>query len=177
MFRKIAFLVSLFLVVNTSFAQKNNTIPDSTKWSSPKKATVLAFIPGLGQIYNKKYWKLPIVYGGFAALIYSVSFYQNQYNILRQAVKDKNNNIPISDPSLQPYDVANLVSLRDFYRESRDLSWIGLGGLYILQIIDASVDAHLQEFDVSENISIKWQPNFDYQAGNSFIGCNIKLKF
>jgi hypothetical protein len=131
----------------------------------------------LGQIYNKKYWKLPIVYGGFAALIYSVSFYQNQYDILRQAVLDKNAGKQLSDPTLQPYDAANLVSLRDFYRENRDLSWIGIGGLYALQIIDAAVDAHLQEFDVSENLSLKWQPNYNIQAGKAFVGATFILHF
>jgi hypothetical protein len=74
-------------------------------------------------------------------------------------------------------DDANLVSLRDFYRESRDLSWIGIGGLYALQIIDAAVDAHLQEFDVSENLTLKWQPDYRIQAGRAFVGATLKLEF
>jgi hypothetical protein len=125
------------------------------------------------QIYNKKYWKLPIVYGGFAALIYSVAFYQKQYDDLRQAVKDRNAGLTLTDPTLEPLDIANLVSFRDFYRENRDLSWIGIGALYGLQIMDAAVDAHLQEFDVSENLSLRWQPDYRIQYGQAFLGATF----
>jgi hypothetical protein len=180
MLKKILFILCVLAGINTANAQRNNDKPyvaDTTHWSKPKKATYLALVPGLGQIYNKKYWKLPIVYGGFVALIYAVSFYQNQYDITRQAVLDKNAGRPIADPTLQPLDAANLVSLRDFYRESRDLSWIGMGGLYALQVIDAAVDAHLQEFDVTENLTLKWQPDFRIQAGSSFVGVTLKLAF
>jgi hypothetical protein len=180
MLKKLLFILCVLAFANLAQAQRNNDKPyvsDTTHWSKPKKATYLALVPGLGQIYNKKYWKLPIVYGGFAALIYSVSFYQNEYDLVRQAVLDKNAGRPISDPTLEPLDIANLVSLRDFYRESRDLSWIGIGGLYALQIIDASVDAHLQEFDVSENLTLKWQPDYRVQAGRAFVGATLKLEF
>jgi len=180
MLKKILFILCVLAFANLAQAQRNNDKPyvsDTTHWSKPKKATYLALVPGLGQIYNKKYWKLPIVYGGFAALIYSVSFYQNEYDIVRQAVLDKKAGRPISDPTLQPLDDANLVSLRDFYRDSRDLSWIGIGGLYALQIIDAAVDAHLQEFDVSENLTLKWQPDYRIQAGRAFVGATLRLEF
>jgi hypothetical protein len=180
MLKKLLFILCVLAFANLAQAQRNNDKPyvsDTTHWSKPKKATYLALVPGLGQIYNKKYWKLPIVYGGFAALIYSVSFYQNEYDLVRQAVLDKNAGRPISDPTLEPLDIANLVSLRDFYRESRDLSWIGIGGLYALQIIDAAVDAHLQEFDVSENLTLKWQPDYRVQAGRAFVGATLKLEF
>ena len=180
MLKKLLFILCVLAFANLAQAQRNNDKPyvsDTIHWSKPKKATYLALVPGLGQIYNKKYWKLPIVYGGFAALIYSVSFYQNEYDLVRQAVLDKNAGRPISDPTLEPLDIANLVSLRDFYRESRDLSWIGIGGLYALQIIDAAVDAHLQEFDVSENLTLKWQPDYRVQAGREFVGATLKLEF
>ncbi len=179
MLKKILFILCLLTLVNTAYAQRVEDKPyvaDTTKWSHSKKATYLAFVPGLGQIYNKKYWKLPIVYGGFAALIYSVGFYQTQYDQLKQAVLDRNAKKPLSDPSLEPLDLANLISFRDFYRENRDLSWIGMGGLYALQIIDAAVDAHLQEFDVSENLSLKWQPDYRIQSGQAFVGATVWLQ-
>lgn len=178
MLKKILLIFCVFLLINKANAQKNNDKPyvaDSTSWSRPKKATYLAFVPGLGQIYNKKYWKLPIVYGGFAALIYSVTFYQKQYDEVRQAVLDRNAGLKLADPTLEPLDIANLTSLRDFYRENRDLSWIGIGGLYALQIIDAAVDAHLQEFDVSENLSLKWQPDYHFQYGQAYVGATFRL--
>jgi hypothetical protein len=179
MLKKILFILFVLMLVNTAYAQKVEDKPyvsDTTKWSRPKKATYMAFVPGLGQIYNKKYWKLPIVYGGFVALIYSVGFYQTQYDQLKQAVLDRQAKIPLSDPTLEPLDLANLISFRDFYRENRDLSWIGIGGLYALQIIDAAVDAHLQEFDVSENLSLKWQPDYRVQSGQAFVGATIWLQ-
>jgi hypothetical protein len=179
MLKKILFILFVLMLVNTAYAQRVEDKPyvsDTTKWSRPKKATYLAFIPGLGQIYNKKYWKLPIVYGGFAALFYSVGFYQTQYDQLKQAVLDRQAKKPLSDPTLEPLDLANLISFRDFYRENRDLSWIGMGGLYALQIIDAAVDAHLQEFDVSENLSLKWQPDYRIQSGQAFVGATVWLK-
>jgi Family of unknown function (DUF5683) len=180
MLRKLFFLFLCFLCLHTLQAQKQTDkayTPDTTKMSRPKKATLLALVPGLGQIYNKKYWKLPIVYGGFAALIYSVGFYQNQYDIFRQAVQRRNAKLPIGDPQLEPLPDPYLVELRDFYRENRDLSWIGLGGLYALQIIDAAVDAHLQEFDVSENLSLRWDPNYQILYGQAFVGATIRLQF
>lgn len=179
MLKKILFILCLLTIVITAYSQRVDDKPyvsDTTKWSRPKKATMMAFVPGMGQIYNKKYWKLPIVYGGFAALIYSVGFYQTQYDQLKQAVLDRNAKKPLSDPTLEPLDLANLISFRDFYRENRDLSWIGMGGLYALQIIDAAVDAHLQEFDVSENLSIKWQPDYRIQSGQTFVGATIWLQ-
>jgi hypothetical protein len=176
MLKKILFILCVLMIANTAYAQKVEDKPyvsDTTKWSRPKKVTFLAFVPGLGQIYNKKYWKLPIVYGGFAALIYSVTFYQKQYDDLRQAVKDRNAGLTLTDPSLEPLDIANLVSFRDFYRENRDLSWIGIGALYGLQIMDAAVDAHLQEFDVTENLSLRWQPDYRIQYGQAFLGATF----
>ena len=157
---------------------KQKTYPfakiDSTKPYNPRIAILRSAIgPGWGQITNKKYWKLPIVYGGFAALIYSVTFYQKQYDDLRQAVKDRNAGLTLTDPSLEPLDIANLVSFRDFYRENRDLSWIGIGALYGLQIMDAAVDAHLQEFDVTENLSLRWQPDYRIQYGQAFLGATF----
>ena len=180
MFKKIIFILCAFVLINNTYAQRNNDKPyvaDSTKWTSAKKATVLALVPGLGQIYNKKYWKLPIVYGGFAALIYSVSFYQIQYNSLSQAVKDRKAGLALADPTLEPLDMANLTAYRDFYRTNRDLSWIGIGALYALQMMDAAVDAHLQEFDVSENLSLKWQPDYSIQTGQAFVGATFWLTF
>ncbi|MES2726087.1 MAG: DUF5683 domain-containing protein [Bacteroidota bacterium] len=180
MFRKLFFVLCALVLLQNIYAQKqtNTTYtPDTTKMSRPKKATLLAFVPGLGQIYNKKYWKLPIVYGGFAALIYSVSFYQNQYDIYRVAVQKRNAKQPIGDPQIEPLQDSYLIELRDFYRESRDLSWIGIGGLYALQIIDAAVDAHLQEFDVSENLTLRWDPSYQVVYGHAFVGASVRLKF
>ena len=141
-------------------------VPDSTlvkqkKKHSPLKATIMsAALPGLGQVYNGKWWKVPIIYGGFGGLIYSSVFndlkcqtYRNAY-LLR--VDDDPNTVDEFDGV---YSDANLRELIDFYQRNRDLSLIFTGVLYALNIIDASVDAHLKDFDVSDDLSMKVRPS------------------
>jgi hypothetical protein len=130
---------------------------------SPKKATYLALIPGLGQIYNRKYWKLPIVYAGFAVTGYfaftnrvEYKNYKDAYICATNAAADTNY---ICNNSLaQKYPVTSLQSQMDYYRRNMELSYIFMGVWYILQMVDATVDAHLFYWDVSDDISIRTQP-------------------
>jgi hypothetical protein len=157
---------------------KTDTVLIKTPKHSPKKATLLsAFLPGAGQIYNKKYWKVPILYGGFAALIYSYVFYLDQYNIYREAYKKKNSNQTIDDPQIAQLPAEMIYNIRESYRESRDLSMIALVGLYALNVIDAAVDAHLYAFDVSENLSLRVEPSFQYTGRSNFTMLSLKLNF
>lgn len=124
---------------------------------SPKKATLYsAIVPGLGQIYNKKYWKLPIVYGGLAASIYAIIWNTQQYNIYAEAFDTRVDGG--QDQFYNIYSIPNLISLQNFYRNNRDLSVIIALAVYGLQILDANIDAHLFDFDVSEDLNIKAEP-------------------
>lgn len=146
-----------------------------TPMAHPKKAALLSLIPGAGQAYNKKYWKMPIIYAGFGALTYSFIFYSNEFSRVREAYKQKINNQPISDPEFENVPEDMLYRVRESYRKSRDLSAIGMAGLYILNIIDAAVDAHLKGFDVSDKLSLRVMPDYNYWMGNTYVGVNLKL--
>ncbi len=125
----------------------------------PKVATWMALFPGLGQIYNKKYWKLPIVYAGFGVLGYfgfsNRSYYidyREAYNCKVELGEDCDN------PLAQRYSAEDLQSIRDYYRRNMELSFIFTGVWYILQILDATVDAHLYYWEVDDETTLSVQP-------------------
>ena len=129
-------------------------------YPNPKKALFLSLaIPGGGQFYNRKYWKVPIVWAGYAALIYSAQFNGSNYRILRDAV------IAEFDGELHRFsdtglDVGDLQRLRDQYDKRKQLSYIGLFALHLVQTAEAFVDCHLKTFDVSEDLSLRVGPSF-----------------
>ncbi len=138
---------------------------------NPVKATWLALvIPGGGQIYNRKYWKLPIFYGGFAGCAYALTWNGKMYKDYSQAYKDavneKWNSSSITD--LLPPGYINNVSKpqltetlrkrKDTYRRYRDLSIFAFIGVYLLSVVDAYVDAELSNFDISPDLSMKVEP-------------------
>lgn len=144
----------------------------STWRPSAKRAMWLAIvIPGVGQIYNRKYWKLPIVYGGFLGCLYAIRWNNQMYHDYSQAYMD----IMDNDPNTQSYNeflhLGNTITSentelyqdlfrrrKDFYRRYRDLSIFILVGVYALSVIDAYVDASLSEFDISKDLSLRIQP-------------------
>jgi len=121
---------------------------------SAKKAMLYAAIcPGLGQIYNKKYWKLPILYAGLGTAVYFVFFNQHYYNLYRNDL-----NAETANPSSSLYSASELSSLISYYHNDRDLSYIITVGVYLISIVDANVDAQLKGFNVSDDISFKFTP-------------------
>ena len=130
----------------------------------PRKAALYsAALPGLGQIYNKKYWKVPIIYGGFSILGYLIVHSNDQYQVFRRAriaeesgQKEQNPLAGLGVPSYQ--NVNNLANNVDNTRKQRDFMIILTAGLYGLNIMDAIVDAHLIEFDVNPDLSFKLEP-------------------
>lgn len=143
----------------------------------PRKALLYAAIfPGSGQIYNKKYWKVPLVYGGFAAGIYLVSSYQDLY------LQYKNELFGIlSDGSLKSptgYTEAQLRRLVNVYKRERDFFSIVTVFWYVLQLVDAHVDAHLKEFDVNPQLQVKLEPVIESnQMTGKSAGIALKFKF
>jgi hypothetical protein len=128
-------------------------------WSDPKKASVLsAILPGAGQVYNKRYWKVPVIYGLEGALIYSIIQQNANYNYYKtELIKVINGGI-----SKDGYSAQQLSLLKNQSKKWRDLSIAGSVLVYVLNIIDANVDAHLKTFDISDNLSfqIKIFPDF-----------------
>ena len=185
----------LYFIGDAAVNYKTNDV------SRVKKATTLACIcPGAGQIYNRSYWKVPFVVGGFAAMIYCIDWNNRGYQrfkkaySLRAAYDEAMANYN-SDPELYPrpegstdefrgrYAASYLKNLRDNYRRNRDLCIIVTAGIYLLQIVDAHVDAHLKDYDISDDLSMTIEPKIDYTyvptAGGHrpIYGFNINVNF
>jgi hypothetical protein len=173
-----SFIATLFLVVFCFIPLKAQRDTGRVAVHSPHKASVLsALLPGAGQYYNKKYWKIPIIYAGFAGLGYLTVSNHDSYATYRDAFKNRaDGDESTTDPYVGIYSDNDLITLKDFYRRNRDLSLIGVGVLYILNIIDATVDAHLFRFDVSDNLSLEWTPVPEFASGNSPTSLSISIK-
>lgn len=157
-----------------SIKTKKQKMPrDWATWKpNPKRAMWLALVlPGAGQIYNRKYWKLPIVYGGFVGCIYAMRWNNQMYRDYSQAYLD----IMDDDPNTQSYNqFLHLGSeinssnesryqelfrkRKDRYRRWRDMSFFCLVGVYAISVIDAYVDATLSEFDISDDLTMRVEP-------------------
>ena len=158
---------------------------DWNSWHpSPKRAMWLAIVvPGAGQIYNRKYWKLPIFYGGFLGCYYAMRWNNMMYRDYSQGYMD------LMDGNLETQSYNQFMHLgmridesnatdvqrysnkfkrrKDYYRRYRDMSAFILIGVYALSVIDAYVDASLSEFDISEDLSMKVSPTFMRNEGYS----------
>lgn len=160
--------------------------------SSVKKATTLACIfPGAGQIYNRSYWKVPFVVGGFASMIYCIDWNNRGYQRFKKAYSlladyEQNPNKYPDGPTDEfhgRYSTDFIRNLRNNYRRNRDLCIIVTAGIYLLQIVDAHVDAHLKDYDISDDLSMSIEPKIDYTyvptaGGNRPIyGFNINVNF
>jgi len=157
--------------------------------------------PGMGQIYNRKYWKIPLVYAGFGALIYSVGYNSSNYNMYMKAYQDFTDLIPETvsyqkvilyadpatyDPVLHPdtyhpsdaaYYREGMLRLLDSYKRYRDLSYIGIAGWYLISILDANVDASLFNYDISDNLDIAIAPiQVPLPGGYPAAGINVGLR-
>lgn len=119
-----------------------------------KAAFYSAVVPGLGQIYNKKYWKLPLVYGGMGVSLYYYSFNNGKYHEYRNAYKNRLAGKPVTG-ELAGLSNDILIRGQKFHQRNRDLSMLITVGIYILNIVDANVDAHLKQFNVNENLTFK----------------------
>lgn len=183
------FIILLFAASNDSFAQQQNQRiglfrKDSAGYHSAKKATYYSMmLPGLGQAYNKKYWKIPIIYAGFGTLGYFISFNGKEYRNFRQAynIVATGDSVNFSNHYVVRYN-ANLDQLREgrnYYRRNLEFNYILAVLLYVLNIVDASVDGNLYDFDVSDDVSIKFEPmqnNMVYRPEPA-VGITLRYRF
>lgn len=144
---------------NTSPLRNNGIDQEQAFIPSPARAAMLsATLPGLGQVYNRKYWKVPIIYAGFGTLAYFVDFNNTNYRKWRRAwlARVDGNPNTIDDFPLHSTDV--LERAMNYYRRNLEITYMLAAGLYLLNILDASVDAHLMDFDVGERLSLGLKP-------------------
>ena len=174
--------------------QSNTTDTPIFRKPDPIKATWLALIiPGGGQIYNRKYWKLPIVYGGFVGCLYAYNWNGQMYKDYRQAYLDIMDSDPNTDSFkdfFRPgYDFEKnkeylkdvFKKRKDRYRRWRDLSIFSFIGVYAISVIDAYVDAQLSSFDITDDISLTIEPqrikNTNSITGEEYYGLNFNISF
>ena len=198
-------LVAMFMSSNQTLAQNEEpaivsadtvfATPLTVQPHSPHKATFYsAILPGLGQAYNKKYWKIPILYAGIGGVVYGLDFNTTNYKKYRRAYRD----ILIQDPSnksyleVLPLNITEdqvlkggqyadwfqnaLESRKKYYKKYRDLSYVGLALVYVLNLVDASVDAHFKTFDVSDDLSFHIEPTITPMYGG-YNGIGVQVRF
>lgn len=184
----IVVILACLLCVCPTQAQKNAVkVPvhgtDTVRKTrhSPTAALLLSIIPGAGQIYNHKYWKLPIVYGSLAASGYFV--YVSAHNMVAfrdEFINRRDNNIEKLVPAYALLNDENILQLKNNYRRDMEIA-IGITTvLYVLNMIDAYVDAHLYSFDISDDLSLQWAPALmptTLASNRMSFGVNLQLKW
>lgn len=147
-------------------------------YPNPKKALYLSLaIPGAGQVYNKRWWKLPFVYGGYTLMILAIDHNTSGYKTYRDAyiAELAGEEHAFSQTGL---DANDLRQIRDGYDKNRQLSYIGLFALHIIQTAEAFVDCHLKTFDVSDDLSLRIRPDMGLTADNqSYVGIGFNFYF
>lgn len=158
----VILLVTCFLsqaVVSQSVAVPPGS--ESRKHSPHKASLYSAVLPGLGQVYNRKYWKVPIVYAGIGTITYLALLNRFEYREARDAYIYVVNgeSYPTDNKFVGRYQANDLIQIRDYYRRNTEVSWILLGVWYMLNIVDATVDAHFFDYDISENLTLQLNPS------------------
>ncbi len=141
---------------------------------APSKAAFYsAIVPGLGQAYNKKYWKIPLVYGAMGTSLYFYITNNKKYHSYRDAYKRRLEGY--NDDPYQYLDDSRLIQAQRFYQRNRDLSMLVTIGFYVLNIVDANVDAHLLQFNVNDNLS--FQPDLYQNEMNNKTNLGLSLNY
>jgi hypothetical protein len=185
----VFFLFSFYVFCNESYAQKAKS--DTTikakisipKDNKPKRAALLsAVVPGLGQIYNRSYWKVPLVYLGLGTSYYFINLNYKEIKLINTEIEKRLNNEPEetwNSRYIAYSDASQLDIVSQDYRRRLELGAILGVVFYSFQVVDALVDAHLKNFDVSDNLSIQIKPSIIPYKTNNFasgVAINLKLK-
>lgn len=148
----LIFTVSLNAQTEGLIVAKDTVSTEINPLAPAKAAFYSAILPGLGQAYNKKYWKIPIVYGAIGASVYFYAENNKKYHQYRDAYKRRL--AGYNDDEFGFLDNNRLIDGQRFYQRNRDLSLLVAGLFYILNIVDANVDAHLMQFNVNDKLSL-----------------------
>ena len=179
----LLFTIQVSGLGQTTINTSDTTIAVSVKHHIPKIATQRsAIIPGWGQIYNRQYWKVPLVYGVLAIPAATYQYNADLYTKAKFAYEARfkeangdNSDISKIDPTLKNLSIASLQSYRNIFRKDRDYSimWFILG--WGLNVLDATVSGHLKEFDINNDLSLKIQPSYQPQYRQA--GLSLQLHF
>ena len=189
----LSYILLFFVFVCTTVqAQQNDSIKNNFRedsiqskravnkaiYSNARKASIMsACLPGLGQVYNKKYWKVPVIYAVLGGLTYWGITSQTQLKYYSNNLRFQNDEDPAT-LNTSGYSTEQLVTQKRYYRKFRDIAVIAGVLVYLINIIDANVDAHLKTFDVSDDLSLQLKPysNLDY-TNKLQAGLTLKLNF
>jgi hypothetical protein len=168
--RTLILLLAIFLLHDLTGQENPTASGDSirrerevrkTIYSAPRKASIMsAIIPGLGQAYNRKFWKIPVIYAGLGGFGYMFAVNNAEYRYYRKHLIAYYDDDPATENTTF-YSGEQLQSQKLYYRKLRDFAGIGIGIIYLLNIVDANVDAHLRTFDVSDDLSLQLSPGID----------------
>lgn len=176
---------SFLLVTAPGLAQSDTLKTEKKKnpstYRRARTASVMsAILPGAGQVYNKKYWKVPIIYAGLGGFGYLFYVNQQKFSYYSKNLKAEYDN-DANTINESGYSGTQLQTLKADYRKSRDLGIIGCAVFYALNILDANVDAHLTTFDVSDDLSLELRPYNNVYSFHTSIGMqsgvSLNLKF
>ena len=173
--RQIFLAPIIFLFIGSLAAQ--DTLQPKVRLHSPRKALIFsAIFPGAGQIYNKQYWKAPVVWGGFVALGFSLDHNITFYTEFRKAYIDRTDgdSTTVDKYVLDFPEEEQLLRITKYFRRNLDLTLLGMTLLYLANLVDAYVDAHLFEFDVGDDLTVQWQPEF-YNMQSRALNTGIHL--
>lgn len=151
-------------------------------YPNPKKAAIMSLVvPGAGQVYNKGIWyvKVPVIYGALGGMVYLIDFNQSSYRRFRDAYRARLQDQPHEFSNTRLDNERTLRVLRDNYDKNTQLSYVGLVVVYALQSVEAFVDAHLNTFDMSDDLTLQLKPSFesDLISGQPTLGVGVVLKF
>ena len=171
--------VSQILDLNDSLDTDFSNINLNTKKNSKyNKAPMLsAILPGLGQIHNKQYWKLPVIYGGYLLIGHYIKFNNNMYKEFRSALIAQTDENDLTINPFPNFSESSLERNMEYWRRNRDLLIIFTGVYYILNIVDAHVFSHLNDFDIGNDISFSLSPEISKFGYNHNFGISLKFKF
>lgn len=168
------------LLIKPAFSQSSINIDSLEKSHPPGKAAFRsAILPGYGQAYNKKYWKIPIIYAGIGTFTYFAIYNNKQYQDFRTAyiARVDNDSTTNSDAGYSNFQTSDLQTQASYWHRNRDLCIIGASLVYVLNILDAYVDAHLFYFEMTENITLHVVPEASYSASKPYTGIHLNFTF
>ncbi len=181
---RLLYIIFFILICGQAFSQQvpdairaadTITAPQIDPLAPSKAAFYSAILPGLGQAYNKKYWKIPIVYAAIGTSIYFYLDNNKKYHQYRDAYKRRL--AGFSDDEFQYLDNNRLIAAQRLFQRNRDLSLLVTAAFYVLNIVDANVDAHLIQFNVSDKLTLEpavYQNEIDYKPN---VGLTVNFKF
>ena len=170
---------SLIILISISGISQEKEIDfDELDPSAPSKAAFYsAVLPGLGQGFNKKYWKIPLVYVAIGTSIYSYDFNKKKYWNYRNAYKSRKAGYTNDEFQNLILDDERLLDGAEFHKKNKDLSMVFIIGFYILNILDSNIDSHLKQYNVNESLTLKPYLNHGNELSYKSIGLSLNLNF